>query len=172
MPDNTQNSTASKVLENVLDQMLEGFQIIDKEWRYIYVNDTVAKQGKKSKEELIGKTMMEAYPGINKTPLFQQLQKCMTERTSIRFDNEFIFPDDSIGWFRLFINPCEEGIMIFSVDITEKKQAEIKLLEKMEELEQLSEGVVGRELKMAELKEVIHELQSSMTSITPNISTS
>ncbi len=81
----------------VLDTMMEGSQIIDFDWRYTYVNDVVAAQGKQKPEELIGHTMMEVYPGIDQTELFIAVRQCMTERTSRRMENGFVFPDGSVG---------------------------------------------------------------------------
>ena len=49
--------------------MIEGCQIIDFDWRYLYVNDAAAKQGRKKKQELLGYTMMQVYPTSTK-------QKC------------------------------------------------------------------------------------------------
>jgi PAS domain S-box-containing protein len=111
----------------ILDKMLEGCQVIGYDWRYLYVNDAVAKQGKTTKKELLGRTMMEAYPGIEKTPLFIQLQRCMNERVSIRMENEFSFPNGEKGWFELSIQPVPEGIFILYIDITERKEAEKKV---------------------------------------------
>ncbi|MGZ4851318.1 MAG: PAS domain-containing protein, partial [Candidatus Bathyarchaeia archaeon] len=48
-------------LQLSLDYMIEACQIIDYDWRYVYVNEAAAKQGRKTKEELLGYTMMQAY---------------------------------------------------------------------------------------------------------------
>jgi hypothetical protein len=61
----------------ILDSFLEGCQVIGFDWRYIYVNDTVAKQAQTSKEHLIGRTIMEAHPGIESSHLFSLLRECM-----------------------------------------------------------------------------------------------
>jgi PAS domain S-box-containing protein len=111
-------------LRAIFDSMLEGCQIIGRDWRYLYVNDVVARQGKSTKEELIGLTMMQAYPGIENTQLFAILRRCMEERTHQRLENEFIFPDGSKGWFELSIHPIPDGVFILSLDITERKRAE------------------------------------------------
>jgi PAS domain-containing protein len=50
-------------LQRTLDSMLEGCQIIDFDFRYIYLNDTAAKQARRKKEELLGRSMVEMYPG-------------------------------------------------------------------------------------------------------------
>lgn len=120
---------------NILDNLLEGFQLIDYNWRYLYVNETVARQGKSTKEELLGYTMMEKYPGIENTKLFKVLKKCMRERISDRIENEFNYPDGTKGWFELRIEPVAEGLFILSMDISERKRIENEILKLNESLE-------------------------------------
>jgi PAS domain S-box-containing protein len=112
---------------SVLDNMVEGCQIIGFNWRYLYVNDAVARHGHFKKDELLGHTMMEMYPGIEDTQLCDVLRCCMKERTSHHFDNKFTYPDGTLGWFELRVHPASEGIFILSIDITErvKRQEEI-----------------------------------------------
>jgi two-component system, cell cycle sensor histidine kinase and response regulator CckA len=112
-----------------LDGMHEGCQIIGPDWKYIYVNDAAAQHGRKKREELIGRTMMQAYPGIETTPIFALLTQCMQERCSVRKDNEFVFSDNSRGFFELSIEPIPEGLFILTLDITERIHAERSLKE-------------------------------------------
>ncbi len=109
---------------NVLDNLLEGCQIISPDWRYLYVNDAFVKQARQSKERLLGRTMMEVYPGIEKTAMFAVLKRCMEEHQPHMMENEFIFPDESKGWFELRFKRVSEGVFILSMDITERKQME------------------------------------------------
>lgn len=141
-------------LRDALDYMIEGCQIIDRDWRYVYVNNSVAAQGKKSKQELLGHTMMQAYPGIDSTPLFYHLRNCMVNRVSTRIENEFTFPDGTTGWFELRIEPVPEGILVFSVDITNSKTAEAELSKYRNRLEEVVAertvqcGKISRDLTM------------------------
>src|SRR5574341_480965 len=93
---------------NILDNLLEGCQIIGFDWRYLYLNDAVARHGRKIKEELLGHTMMEIYPGIEKTDMFTALRECMDDRDSRHLENEFTYPDGTKGWFELGIQPVPE----------------------------------------------------------------
>lgn len=117
-----------KQLHYTMDNMLEGAQIIGFDWRYKYVNDSFLKHAKYSREELIGYTVMEKYPGIEQTEIYKVYQRCFTKRIPIHLENEFTFPDGSQGWFELSFQPVPEGVFILSVDITERKRAEQNLI--------------------------------------------
>lgn len=127
-----------RLFGSTLDNLIEGFQLISHDWRYVYVNKAVIKQSRlKRKEELLGHTMMEKFPGIEESELFGVLQSCMTERITARIENEFTFPDGSKGWFELRVEPVPEGIFILSLDITERKRAEIDRKKYTEGLEEM-----------------------------------
>lgn len=120
---------------SILDSLLEGFQVIDYNWKYLYVNTTVANQGQSTVDRLLGKTMMECYPGIEDTYMFSQLQKCMDERVTLQFENEFVYNDGSKNWFELRIEPIPEGVFILSTNITNRKEAEEELIQLKNDLE-------------------------------------
>jgi hypothetical protein len=102
-------------LRDVLDAWDEGMQIISPEWRYLYVNDAAARHGRRTRDELYGRTMSECYPGIEATHMFRVLERCMRERTSAVMANEFDFPDGSKRRFDLRIKPCAEGLIVLSL---------------------------------------------------------
>ena len=127
---------------SLLDQLLEGCQLIDFDYRYLYLNDAAAKHGQMSRDAFIGHTMMELYPGIDATPMFSLLKQCMNDRKPIVMENEFKFPDGSTGWFELKMEPVPEGVFILSIDISERKQMDNALQRSMETLED-AEQIAG-----------------------------
>ena len=108
-----------------LDCLREGFQIIGFDWTYVYVNPAAARHGRSTPEELIGKPLSAMYPGIEKSPLFEILRKCMAERSTRLLEYHFTFPDGSRRWFELRIQPVPTGICVYSSDIDDRKRREM-----------------------------------------------
>lgn len=128
-------------LEQALDHTIEGCQIISPDFRYLYVNRTVARQGHNTKNQLLGRTMMESYPGIEQTAMFERLRRCMKNHRPQRMENEFRFPDGSKGWFELKMERIPEGVLILSGDISKRKQAEESLLAAVKDLRKVKDEV-------------------------------
>ena len=127
-----------------LDNMLEGCQMLDFDWEYIYINNTAEKQNKHRKDEMLGKKFTDIWPGVETTQVFRAIRRSLEERVSLQMENEFIFSDGSIGWFDLSIQPVPEGVFILSIDITERKSIEEKLLNAYARLERMfSSNVIG-----------------------------
>ena len=110
-----------------LDRLLAGFQIISFDWTFLYVNPAAARHGRSTPRELVGRRMMDAYPGFDGMPVFAMLERCMRERRIDTFEIEFTFPDGVRRWFELRVQPVPEGICIYSVDIQQRKEAEQQL---------------------------------------------
>ena len=156
---NANNGPINDVLREVVDKLLEGFLIIDTDWRFVYVNEIVIKQAKRTKEELLGHTMMECFPGVENTLIYATIKKSIQEGTDVRVENEFPFPDGRKEWFLAHVHPYKSGAVILSVNITERKKMEAALKEKINALELLTNVTVNRETQMVVLKEEIKNLK-------------
>jgi PAS domain S-box-containing protein len=137
-----------------LDNLLEGFQIVGRDWTYLYVNPAAARQGRRAAAELEGRKMHEAYPGFERAPLFARLERCMEERTPAAVENLFTYPDGTSRWFELRVEPVPEGLCIHSIDIQERKDAEDALRRVNADLE----GQVAARTR--ELRELNEELEA------------
>ena len=118
--------TPERPAREILDQLLEGCVILSPEYRYLYVNDAAARYGQTTKEQVLGRTMFEVFPGLETTAMFATVRRCMEERAPGQIDEEFVFPDGSRTWFDARLAPVPEGLLILSIDITARKRAEAR----------------------------------------------
>jgi len=135
-------SRAEERVRSTMDAMLEGCQIIDFNWRQMYINDTVIKFSKRKKEELLGHTIMESYPGIENTEVFEAFQRCMTERTPQHIANAMVRQDGMERWYEISIQPVSEGIFVLTNDVTEHKRVEIENTRLASAIKHLGEIVI------------------------------
>ncbi len=126
--DEALHATAERY-RHTLDNMLEGCQVIDHDWRFVYVNEAAARQHRQGVDALLGRTLMGLYPGIEESPVFAVLSRCMAERVAQHEVVRIAFPDGRHDSFDINALPAPEGIVVFSVDITQRLQAEGALRE-------------------------------------------
>lgn len=100
----------------IIDDMLEGVQILDINLNYLYLNQAAEKQNRRQKKDLLGKSYEESWPGIEKTEVYQKIRQSLNDQIINQFEYEFEFPDKSKGWFYLSIQPIKDGIVIYSLD--------------------------------------------------------
>lgn len=126
MKNNTLVLIDSKQIKNEFDSLLEGIQIINYDWCFIYVNNTLCEQINISRKELIGQNVKKKFPIIESTPVFKAFKDCMENRKVWHLQNEYNYDKTTKKWFELIIKPVKEGVCILSLDITQHKKTEEK----------------------------------------------
>src|SRR5688572_15850361 len=67
-------------LRDTLEALMEGCLVLDREWRFVFLNEAATLQARLPRASLLGRTLMECYPDIEATPLFAAMRYSMEKR--------------------------------------------------------------------------------------------
>ncbi len=126
---------------NVVDNLLEGCQVVGFDRTFLYINDEAVAQSRRSREEFLGRTVQECHPGIEETPIFAALERCMVDRAHIRLETPYQYADGSTGWFQVRFVPVPEGVCILSLDQTAQRRTAEAMRRNDEVLRLLNDGL-------------------------------
>ncbi len=123
-------------LEDILENISDGFFALDRDWRYTYLNCHAEALLKRSRRELLGKSAWDVFPELLNTPQYHKFCQAMNDRAELIFENYF-WPTKQ--WFEVKLQPFEQGLRVYYHDITEHKQTE----EALHESEKLLRSVIN-----------------------------
>ena len=144
-------ATANKKVANVVDSITDGFIIINKEWRCVYINVHQYLPLSKTPSDVIGMNVWEIFPETVDTILFKEFHKAMSQRVPVHFETQSPYSE---SWYEVTAYPFDEGICSFIKDITEKKKYEMeyKRLSGLDLIGQMAAGIS-------------HEIRNPMTTV-------
>lgn len=118
-------------LREVLETTHDSFFILDREWRFLYINKRAAELLNRSAEELTGKVFWEEFPRYIGTEAESHYRKVMEERVPVQFPHGGVYTN---SFYEVSIYPTRDGIAVSGANRTEERKAQ-------EALRQLSEAV-------------------------------
>jgi PAS domain S-box-containing protein len=109
------NLNSQRRMLEILESITDGFLVLDRNWKAIYVNRQSASILNFKPEDLIGQNLWEKYPQLIGSELESKYRKAMTERQPQEFDFKIGFTNKL---YRVRVVPSKEGITTYWVDIT------------------------------------------------------
>ena len=115
---------AREKLSQILERISDGFGSLDRDWNYTFVNERLAQNVGRHREDLLGHNIWTEFPEAIGTPVHKAYLRAMKDQVVIELEHYYT----PFGrWFQHRYYPSPDGLSVFSKDITESKLAEEKL---------------------------------------------
>jgi diguanylate cyclase (GGDEF)-like protein/PAS domain S-box-containing protein len=139
-------------LTTTLESITDAVVMLDRDWRFTFINSTAERLLHCPREEVIGLNIWERFPEAVGGTYHSQYQRAMRENCSVSFVEHYA-PLEL--WTEIRAYPSEEGLAIYFLDISERKATEARI-HALAYYDKLT-GLPNRELLVTHLEQAIAE---------------
>lgn len=111
----------TKQIEELLDNITDGFIALDDKLCYTYANKKIGEMLGRTPESLLGKNIWEVFPDAIGTPTYNAIQTGIEEKKYVCNEDHY---EPLNLWQENRVYPSDEGVSVFIRDITQQKHAE------------------------------------------------
>lgn len=109
-----------QALVDALERISDGIIVYDREWKIAYLNRSAEQYFDQSREELLGRRLLEAFPSAAGTEIEREFERAASGNSP----HEFLsFAPVRRRWVAFRAYPSEAGLTVYFRDVTEQKRA-------------------------------------------------
>ncbi len=111
-------------LTTTLESITDGFFTLDAEWRFSYLNHEAERLLQRSRQELLGQDIWQAFPEAEGTLFETEYRRAVADGISVTFEEHNPRLD---LWVEVHAYPSDEGLAVYFQNINARKAAERQL---------------------------------------------
>jgi len=119
----------------ILESLTDSFMVLDKEWRFAYLNPAGEKSLARPASEVVGKIIWELYPYLVGTSLESNYRRAMSENVAVSFEE---FAASNNRWYDVTAYPSTDGLSVYFRDVTDRMRSQQALQQLNEDLKQFT----------------------------------
>ncbi len=109
----------NRLIDSILESTTDGIFMLDREWRFTYVNSRAASAMIPCKD-LLGRTIWEVFPQAAQSQFGEHYPHTMNEGVPTHFEE--YYPAPLNRWFEVHAYPTETGLVGFFRDVTARRE--------------------------------------------------
>lgn len=153
--DQRQRRDVEQLLSTTVNAMTDGLGVVDKEWRFTFVNDRLVEMIGVSRDELIGQAVWDAVPELVGTEFDIAFRTAVTQGTTATVRDRI---DARDAWLEAIAYPSGGGLAVHLRDFTESERAELRYQRAQEQL-----ATLGRLLDISRDAIVVRDADHCIT---------
>ena len=115
-----EHQEASEQRRRILESITDAFFAVDEDWTFTYVNNQAETFLERSREEMVGQNMWDAFPEAVGSPFQKRYERAIEEQTTVEFVD--YYPPLN-RWFEVKAFPFEGGLSVYFDDVTDRMAA-------------------------------------------------
>ena len=121
LPVSDETDRLRRTLTDAFERIDGGFVMLDRAWRFTFVNGDAAATVGCRPAELVGRNLWESFPSLRDSAIAAHYRQAMDQRVTVHFEE--LSPLTGL-WYEATAYPTDEGIAAHWHDITPRKRAE------------------------------------------------
>ena len=119
--------TRQRLLDSY-EHISDGFFLLDRNWKFTFINGVAAALTRRNIAELIGVVFWDAFPFLLDTPIEKTYRQALVEQIPVEFEQLY---EPWGRWLEIRVFPSKDGLAVYFHDITKRHRSEeqLKLLE-------------------------------------------
>jgi PAS domain S-box-containing protein len=118
--DITRMKSEQAAVWRVLESMSTAYVALDQRWRYQYVNAEAERVLRRSRDDLLGREMWEAFPAMSRQHR-ARYERAATTGKPVLFES--YYPAPLKAWLEVRAVPTEDGMSLYFLDITARRRS-------------------------------------------------
>jgi PAS domain S-box-containing protein len=132
-------SQSNQLIADIINNMPDGFFVLDNQWRFIYLNKQAEDLLLKTRADLLGNVLWEVIPQTRGSLLELNYHKAKKDDLPITFESASMLRKDI--WYQISVFPSQFGLSVYYRNITERKLAREKLIMSQKETTSILESM-------------------------------